>query len=94
MEEAFSQIKPERLAGVGVGGGRLPVSLVVAIAEVLQTGAALRVFFDQISGCSCRAGQADRRHRDTGQVRDRVAEGVGDAPLEQDDLPGLGDVQH
>jgi len=71
VEEALSEIETERLAGIGVTGRCLPVPLVIAVAQVLQAGAARGVLFDLVSGHSRGAGQADhwygdavtRRHR-------------------------------
>src|SRR5215210_1889100 len=89
----FAQVELQRLAGVGVVRGALPVELVVAATQVLQSGRTRRILLDQVYRRRERAIEASSRHRHAREVRNGVAASVSEPPLQRDCLTRLRGVQ-
>ncbi len=85
LAHAFYQIQLEHLAGIGVGGGCFPVSMVVTAAQVLEIRTASRVFLDLIRGTAAAARLASYGQFHAGEVQagDRAAVGIHQPPLER-----------
>src|SRR5688572_9690023 len=92
---ALAEVKAQPPAGTRVVLRRLPVELVHAVAEMLESRRARRVFLEEIARAAGGvAGNRDRRDLDDVRVeiehgRDRLVEHL---PLERDRAAGLGDV--
>jgi hypothetical protein len=90
---SLSEVEADRLATVRVACRRLPVELVVAIAEILKARVA-GILFDLVKRAGDRARQAADRHTQggRGEIQYRHTEVVRQPPFQWNTLAGLGNV--